>query len=104
MITLTAPNIASFCVLVLIGTGVYGLLITRNLIKVIIALQILVKGVLIALILAGSQQGKINLGQNMALTVIVADTIVAVIGLGIAVQARKAFGSLDLRSMTRLKG
>jgi len=44
------------------------------------------KGVLIALVLAGKMQGQVALGQSLALTVIVADTVVAVIGLALAVQ------------------
>ena len=41
-------------VLGLLGVGFYGLLITRNLIKVVVALQILVKGAMVALVLAGN--------------------------------------------------
>ena len=79
------------------------LLITRNMIKVIVALQLLVKGVILALVVAGNIQGKVNLSQSMALTVIVADTIVAVVGLALAVQVRKAVGSLDLKDLTSLR-
>jgi NADH:ubiquinone oxidoreductase subunit K len=39
----------------------------------------------------------------MALTVIVADTIVAVVGLALAVQVRRHFGTLDLKSLSMLK-
>jgi NADH-quinone oxidoreductase subunit K len=90
-------------VLGLLGIGLYGLLATRNLINVVIALQITVKGVLVALILAGRQAGQINVGQSMALTVIVADTIVAVLGLALAVQVRRHFGTLDIKALTMLR-
>jgi NADH:ubiquinone oxidoreductase subunit K len=90
-------------VLGLLGVGFYGLLLTRNLIKVVVALQILVKGAMVALVLAGNVSGKTNLGQSLALTVIVADTIVAVIGLALAVQVRRHFGTLDLKSLTTLR-
>jgi NADH:ubiquinone oxidoreductase subunit K len=39
----------------------------------------------------------------MALTVIVADTVVAVIGLALAVQARRRFGTLDVKELSTLK-
>jgi NADH-quinone oxidoreductase subunit K len=68
-----------------------------------VALQILVKGVLLAIILAGYDQDKMSLSQSMALTVIVADTIVAVIGLSLAVQIRRHSGTLDIKALTRLK-
>ncbi len=100
---LSFQSIGLIAVIGLIGIGIYGLLITRNMIKVIVALQILVKGVLIAFILAGSMQAKVNQAQSLALTVLIADTVVAVIALGLAVQVRKAFGSLDIKELTELK-
>ena len=44
-----------------------------------------------------------NLGQSLALTVVVADTIVAVIGLALAVQIRRHFGTLDIKALTTLR-
>jgi NADH:ubiquinone oxidoreductase subunit K len=90
-------------VLGLLGVGLYGLLAVRNLIRVIVALQILVKAALLALIVAGKLQGQVNLGQSLALTVIVADTIVAVIGMALAVQVRRRFGTLDIQALTTLR-
>lgn len=100
---LNFQTVAAGGVICLIGVGIYGLLITRNMIKVIVALQLLVKGVILALVVAGNIQGKVNLSQSMALTVVVADTIVAVVGLALAVQVRKAVGSLDLKDLTSLR-
>lgn len=96
-------NVVVIGVLGLLGVGLYGLLATRNLIKVIIALQILVKAAMLALVLAGNLRGQINLGQSMALTVIVADTIVAVVGLALAVQIRKHVGTLDVQALSTLR-
>jgi NADH:ubiquinone oxidoreductase subunit K len=87
----------------LLGVGLYGLLIVRNLIKLVIALQILAKAAALALVVAGQVSGHINLGQSMALTVIVADTIVAVVGLALAVQVRQRFGTLDVKELSTLK-
>ena len=87
-----------FCV------GLYGLLVTRNLIKMVAVLQVLVKSAIIALVLAGKVSGQVNLGQSLAVTVIVADTLVAVIGLALAVQVRRHIGTLDLRDLSTLKG
>ncbi|MCB0034841.1 MAG: hypothetical protein KDE51_12500, partial [Anaerolineales bacterium] len=63
----------------LLGVGLYGLLRLRNLIQIIIAVQILAKAAVFALVVAGRASGQINLGQSLAVTVIVADTIVTVI-------------------------
>lgn len=96
-------TVVAAAVILLIGVGIYALLVTRNMIKVIVALQILVKGVILSLVLAGNLQSKVFLSQSMALTVIVADTIVAVVGLALAVQVRKSVGSLDLKDLTTLR-
>jgi NADH:ubiquinone oxidoreductase subunit K len=100
---MTDPQIILIGVLGLIGVGVYGLLISRNLIKVIVALQILVKGAMLALVAAGSISGRVNLGQSLAVTVIVADTVVAVIGLALAIQIKRRVGSLDVNDLATLK-
>ncbi|PID85342.1 MAG: hypothetical protein CSA11_05760 [Chloroflexi bacterium] len=93
--------IGVFC---LIGVGLYALLTVRNLFQIIIALQLLVKGAIIALVVAGKMSGQIMLGQSLAMTVIVADTIVAVIGLALAVQAKRYLGTLDIKVLSSLKG
>lgn len=95
--SLSPFNIILFGVVALLGAGFYGLLITRNLIKVVMVLQILVKAVILALVLAGKVGGNPGLGQAAAATVIVADTIVAAVGLALAVQVRRRFGTLDGR-------
>ena len=41
--------------------------------------------------------------QTMALTVIVADTIVSVVALALAVQVRRQFGTLDLQALSTLR-
>lgn len=102
--TFSPLNIILFGVVALLGVGFYGLLITRNLIKVVMVLQILIKSVILALILAGKLSGNIGLGQSTAATVIVADTIVAVVGLALAVQVRRRFGTLDVPKISTLRG
>ena len=100
---MTTLQIAIIGVLGLIGIGLYGLLITRNLIKVVVALQVLVKGALLALVAAGMASGKINLGQSLAVMVIVVDTVVAVIGLALALQVKRRMGTLDVKELATLK-
>jgi NADH:ubiquinone oxidoreductase subunit K len=100
----TPLNIVLFGVIVLLGVGFYGLLITRNLVKVVLVLQILIKAVILAFILAGKMSGNLGLGQSAAATIIVADTIVAVVGLALGVQVRRRFGTLDVPKISTLRG
>lgn len=100
----SALNIGLLGVVGLLGIGFYGLLICRNLIKIVIALQILVKAALLGLVAAGNVSGHVNLAQSLAITVIVADTVVAVVGMALAVQIRRRLGSLDVRELSTLRG
>ena len=91
-------------VLGLIGVAFYGLLAARNLIKLVIVLQIMVKAAVLGLLLGGEASGQIHLSQSLAATVIVADTVVAVIGLALAVQIKRRVGTLDVRDLSNLRG
>ena len=102
--TINSLDVVLFGVILLLAVGFYGLLITRNLIKIVLVLQILVKAVVIALVLAGKASGNLGLGQSIAATVIVADTIVAVVALALAVQVRRRAGTLDLAKISTLRG
>ena len=101
--TLSITNVSFAVVLALLGVGFYGLLAVRNLIKVVVALQILVKGAMVALVAAGQMTGQVQVAQSMALTVIVADTIVAVVALALAVQVRRCLGTLDIQALSTLR-
>ena len=101
---ISALNIVLIIIIGLLGIGLYGLLITRNLIKIVLVLQILVKSAMLALVLAGKAAGNLDLGQSLAVTVIVADTVVAVVGLALAVQVRRRFGTLDVPQISTLRG
>ncbi len=96
-------NIVLGGILCLLGVGFYGLLIKRNLIKVVVALQILVKAAMLALVVAGKASGQLALGAGLATTVIVADTVVAAVALAFAMQVRRRFGTLDLQALSTLK-
>lgn len=102
--TLTPLTVVLIGVIGLLGVGFYGLLISRNLIKIIVALQILGKTALIAVILAGNINGQTDQAQALAMTIIVADTIVAVVALAFAIQVRRRLGTLDVKAIANLKG
>jgi NADH:ubiquinone oxidoreductase subunit K len=88
----------------LLGIGLYGLLIIRNLIKIMIAIQIMVKGAMLAFVVAGSFNGQLQVGQSLALTIIAADTVVAIIGLALAIRIEQRAGTLDVDKVLNLEG
>jgi NADH-quinone oxidoreductase subunit K len=101
---MTPLHILLASTMILLGIGLYGLLVIRNMIKIVIAIQIMVKGAMLALVAAGSLNDQLNLGQSLALGVITADTIVAIIGLALAVRIQQRFGTLNVDEVIHLEG
>ena len=87
----------------LVALGLYGLLIIRNLIKIVVALQVFAKGTILLMVAAGAVSGRPAIGQSLAITVIVADTVVTVIALALAIQVRRWTGTLDTRVISTLR-
>jgi len=98
-----AWTIAIAAVLGLVAIGIYGLLILRNLIKIVVALQIFAKGTILVMVAAGGLAGKPAIGQSLAITVIVADTVITVVALALAIQVRRWCGTLDTKAISTLR-
>ncbi len=96
-------TIVMIAVFGLVAIGIYGLLIIRNLIKIVVALQVFAKGTILVMVAAGSMSGHPAIGQSLAITVIVADTVVTVVALALAIQAKRSHGTLDVRALSGLR-
>jgi len=101
---MTTLHILFVCAFILLGIGLYGLLIIRNMIKIVITIQIMIKGAMLALVAAGGLSDQLNLGQSLALTVITADTMVAIIGLALAIRIQERSGTLNVDEIINLEG
>jgi NADH:ubiquinone oxidoreductase subunit K len=99
----STSNLLIISTLFLFGLGLYALLTIRNLVRLILALQVMVKSIIILIILAGNIQDQMGTAQSMALTFIIADTIVAVLGMALAVQVKRITGSLDTKEISKLR-
>ncbi|MFP4321874.1 MAG: NADH-quinone oxidoreductase subunit K [Anaerolineales bacterium] len=88
----------------LLGLGWYGLMVTRHLLKMIAILQIMVKAILLLIVAAGEASGQLALAESIAVAIIVADTMLMVIALAVAVQLFQASGTMDIREFGQLKG
>lgn len=96
-------TIAIAAVIGLVAIGIYGLLILRNLIKIVVALQVFAKGTILIMVVAGGMAGKPAIGQSLAITVLVADTAITVVALALAIQVRRWCGTLDTRVISTLR-
>ena len=91
-------------VTLLIITGVYCMLVSFNLIRVIIGFEILVKAATLLIISAGYVSGRSALAQAMVITLIVIEIVVMVVAGGVALWAFRHNESIDLRDLKELKG
>jgi NADH-quinone oxidoreductase subunit K len=90
--------------LLLIITGLYMLLRTNNMIRIIIAIEILMKAVTLLLAFSGYVSGNYNVVQAFIITMIVIEVVVAVVAAGIAVSVYRNKGNMDVRNLNDLKG
>jgi NADH-quinone oxidoreductase subunit K len=83
--------------------GLIGLLVMRNLVKLLISIEVLTKGVSLALIASGFAQHNRFVMQSVVVTLIVVEVVVVAVALALIVNLYRRTGSLDVRRLTDLK-
>jgi len=89
---------------VLVFVGVYCLLTQRNLIKLFIGVEIISKGISLALVATGYVKNSIFTAQALAVTFIVVEVCVVATALAIIINVYRHTKSLDIRKLAKLKG
>jgi multisubunit Na+/H+ antiporter MnhC subunit len=84
--------------------GLYFVIVTRNMIRAIIGLELLIKGVTLLIVVAGYVTGRVALAQAFVITIIVIEVVLAVVAGGIAVSVFRVNSSIDVRQLRNLKG
>jgi len=90
--------------MLLIITGLFMLLRTYNMIRIIIAIEVVIKAVTLLLAYAGYVNGSFALVQTFIITMIVIEVVVAVVAAGIAVSVYRNNDNMDIRNLNKLKG
>ncbi len=90
--------------LTLIFIGIYCLLTMKNLIKLLIGVEIIAKAIALAIIATGFVKNNVMVAQSLAITVIVVDVSLLATALAIVINAYRHTKSLDIRKLTKLKG
>ena len=85
------------------ASGIYCVIATRNLIRVLIALELLNKAATLLMALAGAVSGKMALAQSYIIALIIIEVVVTAVGAGIVIAVHARDGSLDLRDLLRAK-
>lgn len=88
----------------LIAIGLYGIVVTRNLMRILLSVEILTKAVTLVMIGAGYETGQMGMAQSFVITIIVLEVMLLVIATGILFGAYKNNGSLMTDKLNNLKG
>jgi len=90
---------------VLLGVAaVYAILASRNLIRILIGLELLTKAVTLLLAVAGYVTGRMALAQTFIITLIVIEVVVIAVAAGIVIGVHRHNGDLDADKLRRLRG
>ena len=84
--------------------GFYSLITTRNLIRTMISLELLTKGVMLLLIVAGRVVDRQALAQAMAITLIIIEVAVVVVAVTIILCVYRQHKTVDSAVVQEIKG
>ena len=83
--------------------GIYCLLVTYNLMRALIGIEILFKGVTLLIIVAGYKTGNLALAQSIIITMIVIEVGVVVVAMGLILGIHGHYKTLATREMKDFK-
>jgi len=81
--------------------GFYYLITTRNLIRILIALEVLTKGLVLMLIYVGKVTEQMATAQTMVITLIIIEVVILAVAAGIIINIFNRTDSLDTRKIFR---
>jgi len=96
--------LSAIFVVLLLAIGIYCILATYNLLRVLIGIEILIKAVTLLIIAAGRQNGNMALAQAMVVSIIVMEVVIMTIAVGVVLGIHLHSNSLDSRNIRKLKG
>ena len=93
-----------FFIAMMFIAGFYCILVTRNMIRLMIGIELLTKAVTLLIITAGYVAGRIALTQALVITLIIIEVVIMAIMAGIILSIYRHNQSLDARRLNSLKG
>jgi NADH:ubiquinone oxidoreductase subunit K len=94
----------SVYIIIVFIIGLYCILATLNIVRVLIGIEVLMKAVTLLILISGNVSGHISLSQAMIITLIVIETVFIAVAMGIVLCVFGHDKSLDSRNLTNLKG
>ena len=103
MIALVPPEYALILAAVLFALGLAGLLVRRNILFILISIEIMLNAAGLAFVAAGSRWGQPD-GQVMFLFILATAGAEVSVGLALVLQLYKHFHTLDIDAASNMKG
>ncbi len=85
----------------LFAVGLVCLIARSNLIKMVIGLELLGKGVSLVFVTAGYISGDVGTSQAVVFTLIIIEAVVAGVALALVILAKRTWKTLDIAAITR---
>jgi NADH-quinone oxidoreductase subunit K len=89
---------------VLFFIGLYCLLSSRNIIRLLIGLEIMAKSVVLSFIVGGWFRHETFFAQSLVITFIVVEVSLVAVALALVINVYRNTGSLDIQKLTQLRG
>jgi len=86
----------------LFAIGVFSLVSRGNLIKMVMGLELLGKGVSLLFVLGGYLSGNTGVSQAVVFTLIAIEAVVAGLALALVILARRVWKTFDIAAISRL--
>jgi len=96
--------LSAISVVLLFVIGIYCLLASFNLIRILIGIEILIKAVTLLIIRCGFESGHLALAQSLVITIIVIEVVIMTVAAGVVLGIHHYNKTLDARNIRKLKG
>ncbi len=93
-----------FFISIIIFSGAYCMIVSKNIIKILIGFEIIAKASIIAIITSGYISSNINTAQALIILIILIEAIVVATGLALVVKNYKIKKNIDMSDLKNLRG
>ena len=97
-------SVSVLFIVLLSVAAVYCILATRNLVRILIGLELLTKAVTLLIAVAGYVTGRMAVAQTFIITVIVIEVVVIAVAAGVVIGIHRHHHDLDATRLRNLRG
>ena len=83
------------------ATGVYSLISSKNLIRVLISMELINKGAALLIAVAGHMSGQVALAESFIVALIIVEVVVTAIGAVLCIAIHKKTESIDIANLSQ---